>query len=101
MWLKAVISTCGKTCVYINHLIHVGWEIGDAAISANVSVKATENNVRVCLFSHGPRSVFQELGCVHCLTKIGNLYLEKKLIVVGHTPVESPGEKPENTKTQC
>ena len=62
MWLKDVISTCGDKCVYANHLIHGGGEIGDAAISVNVSVEATGNSVRVCLSAHGRRSVFQELG---------------------------------------
>ena len=98
MWLKDIISTCGKKCLYINNLIHGSGEIGDATISAKISVEATGNNVRVCLFSHDPRVVFQELGRARCLTKIGKLYLEKKLVLPGHVPVESPGERPEKTK---
>ena len=97
-WLKDIMATCGKKCVYVVNLAHGPGEVGEAVISSKVSVEATANGVRACLFSHDPRFLFSELGRARCLTKIGQLYMDKKLILPGHVPVESPGEKPERSK---
>ena len=51
-------------------------------------------HARLCLFSHDPRTVFQELGAASCRTLVGELYLDRKLSQPGHEPVADPGDRP-------
>ena len=90
-WLKDMAQACGKTSLQVADFCAGSAEVGEAIIN----VKASDaNGARLCLFSHDPRTVVQELGAASCRTLVGELYLNRKLSQPGHEPVADPGDQP-------
>ena len=98
VWLKDLIQHCGVKVVIVNDFAHGSAEIQKAVVDARISVEATQAGVRVCSFCHDPRRVFAELGSARILTRLGNLYLENKVTLPGHTSVQSPGDEPARSR---
>ena len=70
-------------------------------MDVKVSDEATAQGVRLCAWSHDPRAVFFEAGRARGRTHMGQLYLKRKLTLVGHQPVEDPGERPKKSRKCC
>ena len=97
-WLKDLAKTCGKKCLYIVDLVCGSGEIAKACVDVKISEEASSQNVRVCSWSHDPRSSFHELAWARCGTHLGKLYLQNKLQIPGHNPVAAPGDVPRKTR---
>ena len=97
-WVKDLVKTCGKKCMLVNDFHHGSAEVMKACLDVKVSEEATAQGVRLCGWSHDPRSVFFEAGRARGRTHMGSLYLKRKLTMVGHQPVEDPGEKPKKSR---
>ncbi len=87
-WLRDLVKTCNRRVLLINDFIMGSGEVALAAVGAKASMEATSNDVRVCYFGHDPRKLFHEVARARCRTQVGNLYLEKKLLMPGHSPPE-------------
>jgi hypothetical protein len=98
IWLKDLAKTCGKKCLYIVDLVCGSGEIAKACVDVKISEEASSQNVRVCSWSHDPRSYFHELAWARCGTHLGKLYLQNKLQMPGHNPVPAPGDVPRKTR---
>ena len=98
IWLKDLAKTCGKKCLYIVDLVCGSGEIAKACVDVKISEEASSQNVRVCSWSHDPRSYFHELAWARCGTHLGKLYLQNKLQMPGHNPVPTPGDVPRKTR---
>ena len=101
-WLTDLVKTCGKTCMLVNEFHHGSVEVAKACLDVKIGEEATAQrtaqSVRLCLWSHDPRSVFYEAGRARCRTHMGSLYLKRKLTLPGHVPVEHPGDKPRKSR---
>jgi hypothetical protein len=98
IWLKDLAKTCDKKCLYIVDLVCGSGEIAKACVDVKISEEASSQNVRVCSWSHDPRSSFHELAWARCGTHLGKLYLQNKLQMLGHNPVPAPGDVPRKTR---
>ena len=92
-WLTDMAKACCKPCLYVADFCAGSAEVGEAIINVKAS-NPNGTHARLCLFSHDPRTVFQELGAASCRTLVGELYLDRKLSQPGHEPVADPGEQP-------
>ena len=82
----------------VNDFHHGSVEISKACLDVKIAEEATAQSVRLCSWSHDPRSVFYEAGRARCRTHMGSLYLKRKLTLPGHVPVEHPGDKPRKSR---
>ena len=93
-WIRDLLKTCTTKALYICDFAHGTGEVAKAAITSKVSVEATGSGVRLCTWAHDPRRVFADIGRAVGRSELTTQYVQRKLQVAGHTPVQYPGDRP-------
>ena len=97
-WMKDLVRVCNAKLMYICVYGSASGEIEVASLNVKTSVEATNANLKMAVWSHDPRKIFQEVGSARVLTTLGHAYMSRKLSLPGHTPVPDPGDKPERSR---
>ena len=91
VWQQDLAKTCCKNVMLVNDFHHGSGEVFKACMDTKVGDEASAQGVRLCAWSHNPRTVFHEAGRARGRTHVGNQYMKRKLTLAGHQPVDDPG----------
>ena len=86
-WLKDLAKACGKPCLYVADFCVGSAEVGEAIINVKAS-NPSGTHARLCLFSHDPHTVFQELGSASFSTLEGEYISTERCHNPGMSPLQ-------------
>ena len=92
--IQDLVKNCDTPCLLINDFMAGVGEIGAAALDAKTSAEAVDAGVQVCYWGIEDRRLFAEVARANICTKLGQAFLENKLVIEGLTPVHALASSP-------